>query len=176
MRLTTEGILQRFDKNHDGKLDEDETADAHEAMLQEQMGRQAAIAAAPGGDQARQRALAMFDKNHDGRLDDEERAEMEKANRAQGLGPAGVPVAGRERFVRLFDKNGDGKIDDAEWIAAREQVLQMLVEASAGANRPVLNETPAQAQARLQAVAAEVTRRRAEREQAQTKINAAGGK
>ena len=62
----------------------------------------------------------------------DERAEMEKYNRAQGAGPGGASAAALERFVRQFDKNGDGKIDAAEWIAAREQVVQMLVEAGAG--------------------------------------------
>src|SRR5882672_4410553 len=38
-------LLQRFDLNHDGKLDEDELAAAHEVMLKEQMDRQAALAA-----------------------------------------------------------------------------------------------------------------------------------
>ena len=169
-------LLQRFDQNHDGKLDEDETAAAHEEMLKEQMNRQAAVAAAPGGDLLRQRMLEMFDKNHDGRLDDDERAEMQKYNRAQGAGPGGAPLAARERFVRQFDNNGDGKIDDAEWIAARERVIQMLVEASTLANRPEQIESPAQTKARLERVAAEVARRRAEREQAKAQVDATGGK
>lgn len=201
-------LLQRFDTNHDGKLDEDETAAAHEAMLQEQMTRQAAVAAAPGGQQFRQQMLEKFDKNHDGRLDDDERAEMQKnlqtqglgpggpvreelikrfdknadgkidldeaaamqkfvqERRAQGGGPGGPPGGPRERVIRQFDKNSDGKLDDAEWIAAREQVLQMLAETGPRMGPPGNLESPAETQARLERVAAEVARRRAERDKA----------
>lgn len=197
-------LLQRFDTNRDGKLDEDETAAAHEAMLQEQMNRQAAVAAAPGGQQFRQQMLEKFDKNHDGRLDDDERAEMQKNLQNQGLGPGGPireelikrfdknadgkidldeaaamqkfvqerrapgggPGGPRERVIRQFDKNSDGKLDDAEWIAAREQVLQMLAEAGPRMGPAGNLETPAETQARLERVAAEVARRRAQRDKA----------
>lgn len=115
-----EELLQRFDTNHDGKLDEDETAAAHEAMLKEQMDRQAAVTAAPGGAQFRQQMLEKFDKNHDGRLDDDERAEMQKYLQAQGLGPGGVV---REELIKRFDKNGDGKLD-ADETAAMQKFLQ----------------------------------------------------
>ena len=115
-----EELLKRFDTNHDGKLDEDEVAAAHEVMLREQMDRQAKIAAAPAGEKFRQRMLEMFDKNHDGRLDDEERAEMRKYAEEHGLGPDGEV---REELLKRFDKNADGKIDDTER-PAMEKFLQ----------------------------------------------------
>lgn len=107
----TEELLQRFDTNHDGKLDDDELAIAHETMLKEQMARQAAQAARPDAAEFRARMLAMFDKNHDGRLDDEERAEMRKYAEEHGLGPDGEV---RADLMRRFDKNADGKLDDNE--------------------------------------------------------------
>ncbi len=113
-------LLKRFDTNHDGKLDEDEVAAAHEEMLKEQMDRQAKIAATPAGPQIRQRMLEQFDKNHDGRLDDDERAEMRKYAEERGLGPDGEV---REDLLKRFDKNADGKLDEPER-AELEKFLQ----------------------------------------------------
>ncbi len=107
----SEELLKRFDTNHDGKLDEDEVAAAHETMLREQMDRQAKVAAAPAGEKFRQRMLELFDKNHDGRLDDDERVEMRKYAEEHGLGPDGEV---REELLKRFDKNANGKIDEAE--------------------------------------------------------------
>jgi Ca2+-binding EF-hand superfamily protein len=113
-------LLKRFDTNHDGKLDEDEVAAAHEAMLKEQMERQATVAMAPGGAEFRRRMLAMFDRNHDGQLDDDERAEMRKYVEDHGLGPDGEV---RAELLKRFDKNADGKLDEGER-ADMEKFLQ----------------------------------------------------
>ena len=110
-RSRAEELLQRFDLNRDGKLDEDELAAAHEVMLKEQMDKQAAQAARPDAEQFRARMLAMFDKNHDGRLDDDERAEARKYGEEHGLGENGEV---REELMKRFDKNADGKLDDTE--------------------------------------------------------------
>jgi Ca2+-binding EF-hand superfamily protein len=115
-----EELLKRFDLNHDGKLDDDELAAAHETMLREQMDRQAAQAARPDADKFRARMLEMFDKNHDGRLDDDERAEMRQYIEAHGLGENGEV---RDELMKRFDKNADGKLDDAER-AELEKFLQ----------------------------------------------------
>lgn len=116
-------LLGRFDLNHDGKLDEDETAAAHEALLKERMDRQAAQEAqktVPSAEPFRQRMLQMFDKNHNGRLDDEERAEARSYMEAHGLGPDGEV---RAELLKRFDKNADGKLDDGER-AEMERFLQ----------------------------------------------------
>ena len=64
-------LLKRFDRNGDGRLDDDERADAKEQMLKEQVDRQMARAAElPGGLQEfRQEVLQLFDRNRDGQLD-----------------------------------------------------------------------------------------------------------
>ena len=120
-------LLKRFDKNGDGTLDEEELAEAHEAMLQEQMARRtAASSAGPDAAKTRARALAMFDKDGDGRLNDEERAEMQR--QLQEFRPAG-PGAGPNRaaLLRRFDKNADGKIDAGE-MAELEKTVRPLME------------------------------------------------
>jgi Ca2+-binding EF-hand superfamily protein len=126
-RMTAEQILQRFDKNHDGKLDDDETADAHEAMMQAQKERRAQVVAAKDGPVA-QRLLEMFDKNHDGRLDDEERAAAKKYADEHGF--AGGPLS-REEILKRFDKNGDGQLDDEER-AEMQKAMQSMAGRGAG--------------------------------------------
>jgi Ca2+-binding EF-hand superfamily protein len=100
-------ILKRFDKNGDGKLDEDEKAAAKEANRDETNGRQAKARERLG-----KRALEKFDKNNDGKLDEAERAEMAKA------------IETDPRLVKRFDKDGDGKLNDAEKAAAREAFVK----------------------------------------------------
>ncbi len=120
MTMRADELLKRFDTNHDGKLDEDEVAVAHETLLKEQIAKQAAVAAAPGGELFRQKMLTMFDKNHDGRLDDDERAEMRLYFADHGLNAEGEV---RADLLKRFDLNADGKLDDTER-AAMEKFLQ----------------------------------------------------
>jgi hypothetical protein len=93
-------LLKRYDTNHDGKLDEDELAAAHETMLKSGLGGGA------GERVGKVRALLLkrFDQNGDGRLDKTERAKM------------------RSYFLARFDKDGDGWLDDAERAAMREEL------------------------------------------------------
>lgn len=101
-------ILKRFDKNNDGRLDDDEKTDAHEVMLLEQMAKEAPPASAQGLGYFPELALELFDRNHDGQIDDGERADatafLEKED----------PAAVRETLLRRFDQNRDGKLDDPE--------------------------------------------------------------
>ena len=91
-------LLRRYDLNHDGRLDDNELATAHETMLK-------GNAAGGGNAERRQKIkaamLEKFDANGDGQLDDEEREEM------------------RKFFLTRYDKNGDGRLDDAERAAMR---------------------------------------------------------
>ena len=63
--------------------------------------------------------------------------------------------------MRRLDRNSDGQIDDSEWAIAREELRRMLNEPAAATT-----DTDASAQVRLERVAAEVAKRRAEREKA----------
>jgi Ca2+-binding EF-hand superfamily protein len=96
-------IMKRFDKNGDGKLDDDEKAAAKEYNRSETTGRQAKMRERLG-----KRALEKFDKDGDGKLNEAERAEVAKA------------IENDPRLVRRFDKDGDGKLNDTEKAAARE--------------------------------------------------------
>jgi Ca2+-binding EF-hand superfamily protein len=123
-------LLQRFDKNGDGRLDDDERADAKDAMMQENLDRQMARinAGAPGGgERFRTQALALFDKNKDGQLDDDERAEAQKFAESRR-----EPAAALGELTKRFDANGDGRLDPDE----RGQAEAFLAELRAyGASR-----------------------------------------
>jgi Ca2+-binding EF-hand superfamily protein len=234
-----EELLKRFDKNRDGKLDDDERADAKEEMMKETIDRQMQrVAAVPGGlERFRTQALEMFDKNRDGRLDEEERAAAQKFAesrtevkegmddlakrfdqngdgrigpeeraqidayvaelRALSAGPAGparteplrwldqtanapaddtemVALANfvREKVetspaqLRRYDRNGNGKLEDGEWVVARLAIARWLHGGQNAAMGLEIPPTPEQEKRRLEAVAAEVARRRAERGEA----------
>lgn len=123
-------LLKRFDKNGDGRLDDDERADAKDVMMQDNLDRQMAriSAAAPGGgERFRTQALEMFDRNKDGRLDDDERAEAQKFAEARR-----DPATAGEGLIKRFDRNSDGRLDADE----RGQAEAFLAEIRAyGANR-----------------------------------------
>ena len=72
-------LLQRYDTNRDGKLDEDELSAAHEAMLKSGVG---GVAGEHAG-KVRALLLKRFDQNGDGRLDDAERAAMRQELKAE---------------------------------------------------------------------------------------------
>ncbi len=123
-------LLRRFDKNGDGRLDDDERADAKDAMMQDSLDRQMAriSSAAPGSsDRFRAQALELFDTNKDGRLDDDERAEAQRFAEARR-----DPGAARDELTKRFDRNQDGQLDADE----RSQAEAFLVELRAyGSNQ-----------------------------------------
>jgi Ca2+-binding EF-hand superfamily protein len=137
-------LLEKFDANHDSKLDEQERA-AAKAWVQEHRGeliqkfdtngdgklddqeRAAAKDALRTKLQGRrEEIMKKFDKNGDGKIDDQERAEAKEAIKAR------IAENHPEAFKK-FDTNGDGKIDDAEWAAAKE-ALKEKFQGGAGGN------------------------------------------
>lgn len=100
-------LLRRYDLNHDGKLDDQELAAAHEAMLRDTFAAQASLQQSlggPGSERAklvRAQLLKKFDVNHDGQLDEDERA------------------AAKKFFLDRYDRNHDGRLDEAERAAMR---------------------------------------------------------
>ena len=122
-------MIKRFDKDGDGKLNEEEKAAARAEMRKEGGGR-------PGGGRMHEEILKRFDKDGDGKLNDAERAAFEKAwdermkNGGQG-GPGGGRM--REEMIKRFDKDGDGKLNDAERAEARKAMEERLQN---GGKRP----------------------------------------
>lgn len=87
-------LIEKFDKNGDGKLDEAERAQMKAAFEAQRAERHREM-------------LARFDTNHDGTLDAAERAAMRDARAT-------------ERF-RAMDKNGDGQLSLDEFKAGAAQ-------------------------------------------------------
>jgi Ca2+-binding EF-hand superfamily protein len=112
----SQDLLKRYDKNGDGKLDDDERADAKEEMMKEQIDKQMVrtAAAAEGTEAFRARVLEFFDLNRDGRLDEEERAAAQKFAEDRAAGPEAARTAIREELMKRFDKNANGRIDPEE--------------------------------------------------------------
>lgn len=133
-------LLQRYDKNGDGKIDDDERADAKEAMLKEQIDRQMArvTASQATAEQLRQRALEFFDEDRDGRLNDDERAAMQKfvETRTTAAVPA-ARAAWREEFIKRVDKNANGRLDPDETAAVKAYLDEMRPDAPPKANQTV---------------------------------------
>ena len=111
-------LLKRFDKNGDGKIDENEKADAKLEMLKDGDGGRA------GAGRLREQILKRFDKNKDGKLDENERAEALEALKTN------------PRFIKRFDKNQDGKLDDAELAAARTAITERRTSQKEAKNNP----------------------------------------
>lgn len=115
-------LLKRYDKNGDGRIDEDERLAAKEEMLMEnidrQMARLAVTQATP--EQLRARVLENFDQNKDGQLDDEERLAAQKFAEDRMANPAPQTGALREVLIKRVDKNGNGRIDAEERTALKE--------------------------------------------------------
>lgn len=127
-------LVKRFDKNGDGKIDDDERADAKEAMLKEQIDRQMARVTASQAtpEQLRQRALEFFDDDRDGRLNEDERAAMQKFVETRAT--AGVPAARaawREEFIKRVDKNANGRLDPEEIATVKAYLDEMRPDAPA---------------------------------------------
>ena len=87
-------ILEKFDTNGDGKLDETERKAAMQAR-REQAG------------QRREKMLEKFDTNGDGKLDESEREAMKKEMEAK-----------RKEILDKYDTDGDGKLSPEERQAA----------------------------------------------------------
>jgi hypothetical protein len=87
-------IVEKFDKDGDGKLNEEERKAAMQAR-RERAG------------QMREKMLEKFDTNGDGKLDEGEREAMRKAMEAK-----------REEMLRKYDADGDGRLSPEERKAA----------------------------------------------------------
>ena len=128
-------LIKQFDKDEDGKLNEEERAAARAAWEKRRAegGQQAEgrrRQGRPGGFD-RAAMLKKFDKDESGDLNEEERAALKqhigelRAKRGEGQGRPqgrqgrGRPGVDREKIIAEFDKDEDGKLNEEERAAAR---------------------------------------------------------
>ena len=93
-----EKLLEKFDTNGDGKLDETERAAAKVAMQAKRAER-------------KQQVLERFDADGDGQLNEAERAAAKAAFKA--------------KMKERFDENGDGQLDETERAALKRAVRRL---------------------------------------------------
>tara|TARA_B100001248_G_scaffold246298_1_gene216785 strand:- start:170 stop:619 length:450 start_codon:yes stop_codon:yes gene_type:complete len=95
-RPSREEVMKKFDKDGDGKLNEEEKAELRKQMAERGAGRKIPPF-----------IMQKFDKDGDGKLSQDERAEARKAMEAR-----------RAEMIERFDKDGDGKLNEEERKAA----------------------------------------------------------
>ena len=102
-RQMPESVVKEFDKDGDGKLNDDENKAAREAMRAR-------------FEEARKKELEEFDKDKDGKLNDEERKAAQQARQAK-----------RKALVEKYDadKNGEVSTEEAKTATPEEQRVLM---------------------------------------------------
>ena len=176
-------MLEKFDANKDGQLDDSEKAAAKAEFEAKRAEMKAAF---------EKKMLEKFDADKDGQLDDSEKAaakaEFEKM-RAERRGKCGKhghhgpkrPCCGgsrhmnpekmaecRAKFMEKFDANKDGQLDDAEKAAAKADFEAKRAEMKAAFEKKMLEKFDANKDGQLDdaekaAAKAEFEKKRAER-------------
>ncbi len=121
-------MLERFDKDGDGKLSEEERA-ARKAAREARGGKGKGGEGRGQGAGMRKQMIEKFDKDGDGKLNEEERTAAKAARPqkpagegAEGQGPRGKGKMNpemRKKMIEKFDKDGDGKLSEEERAAAK---------------------------------------------------------
>jgi polyhydroxyalkanoate synthesis regulator phasin len=113
-RLSREELTKRFDKNKDGKLDDEERASLRQSLSDRFRGStRDSDSSRRGGTDYRARLMKEYDKNGDGKLDEKEREAARKAvssRRGQGRGGSerGERSRAGERRERGAQASGRG--------------------------------------------------------------------
>lgn len=132
MKKNHQEIIQKYDKNGDGRLDEDEKAAAHAMSRKE----------GAGEGEGRKQMLKRFDKDGDGQLNEAERAEAKKAREMLEKNGGGGKF--REQVLKKFDKDGDGQLNDTERAEAEKFRAEQLKKFDADGDGQ-LNDTEKEA-------------------------------
>jgi len=129
------GLLQKYDVNQDGQLDQTEMAalqkDIDEGKIQPPMGPGPRGRFGPGPGPLPKEILDKYDVNKDGHLDEEERAALHKdieAGKVQLPGRRGAfpppPPLTAKQVLEKFDADKDGKLDETELNAFLQDMKQ----------------------------------------------------
>jgi hypothetical protein len=110
-------IMEKFDANKDGKLDETEKTAAKAAR-----------------EKHKQEKLAKYDTNHDGQLDDAEKTAMKADRKAKWA-----------EKKKQFDSNSDGKLDETERDAMKKAWQQNREQRAAERSNSIQQRVPAPA-------------------------------
>ncbi|MDP6044645.1 MAG: hypothetical protein QGG25_03475 [Phycisphaerae bacterium] len=92
MDITDPATIKKYDKDGDGKLNDDERFNAFGARMEER----------------RQEFMKQYDTNGDGKFDEKERAAIRDSFRKR------MEDWGRKRAEKRYDKDGDGKLNEEE--------------------------------------------------------------
>ena len=105
-----QAMLEKFDTDGDGKLSEEEKAEARKAMQEKKQQRE-------------ERMLKRFDADGDGQLSDAEKAEAKKQKEQmqEKMKKAGVNI---EEIRKQFDADGDGQLSEQERAQARKAMQE----------------------------------------------------
>ena len=136
MQVNREEMLKKFDKNGNGRIDQNERQAVMQFVRQQQAGsggQPRMRPERPGGrgtpNMSREELLKRFDKNGNGELDPNERQAVQQFMR-QMMQNAGGGGMDRERMMEMakqrFDRDGDGELNQQEQAAARRFVQQMM--------------------------------------------------
>lgn len=141
-RPSMEELLQRFDANGNGFLEQEERDTARATMREERLTQ---MFDADGNgvlegaereeadafvEQRRQQRMTRFDANGDGVVSPEERPA-----RRGGLDPQRLAMM-RAALLAAYDANGDGRLDEAERAAIREVIQARGIQPTQGRPGP----------------------------------------
>ncbi|MEM1058673.1 MAG: hypothetical protein AAGK14_05450 [Verrucomicrobiota bacterium] len=117
-------VIEKFDADGDGQLNEEERQAAREAR--------------------RANMLEKYDADGDGQLSDEEKAQLRADNPRKRKGPRKLPP----EVVERFDADGDGQLNEEERQAARQaRRAEMLEKYDADGDGQLSDEERAEARA-----------------------------
>jgi Ca2+-binding EF-hand superfamily protein len=126
-------LLQRFDRDKDGQLNDEERAEAQK--IAENRATDPAVVS------LRMEFLRRFDQNTNGKIEGNEAVAVREffADRAGQPAFGGFGAELRQDLTKRFDRNADGKIDETEMAAAAEGLRLGLAVAAVRGDRFDLN-------------------------------------
>jgi len=111
--------LEKFDKDKDGKLSDEERRAARDEI---------AKGFGQRGDKMREHMLKKFDKDGDGKLSETERQEAHREMRRHKGIMSDRMTKAKKRFMKQFDTDGDGKTSKEEKVAAKKEIERRMAE------------------------------------------------